>query len=292
MTSEVLDLLREDGPSLFRQAQQIARNVESHFRYPVFFDTTCKMSPICRYCSWNSGARFDSDWWRRYSKAEVIKRAIELERVGIKQTHLPSGWMGYRVPDYYYDYVAALKQNTRLGLFGFFGAIDKESLSNLKQAGMDGYWCGVEVMNEAVFKKLRPGDNLKAHLETLSNTREMGLKVWSSFLLGVGETEVDIARGIEFLRELGVDAVMIAPLRPAPYTGMERCNPPNPYWVAKVIAATRIVLGEINIVTFAGFGSVEWGIMAGANGFHTAREDEMGKINRMRETIYASDEIS
>ena len=156
---------------------------------------------------------------------------------------------------------------------------------------MDGYWCGVEVMNEAAFKKLRPGDSLKAHLETLSNTREMGLRVWSSFILGVGETEADIARAIEFLIGLVVDAVMITPLNPWPYTGMERCNLPNPYWVAKVLAVTRIVLGEINIITSSGFGNLEWGIVAGTNGFHTALEDEMEKINRMRETIYARDEI-
>ncbi|MCD6453358.1 MAG: iron chelate uptake ABC transporter family permease subunit, partial [Dehalococcoidales bacterium] len=52
------------------------------------------------------------------------------------------------------------------------------------------------------------------------------------------------------------------------------------------------MLGEINIITSSGFGNLEWGIVVGTNGFHTALEDEMGKINRMRETIYARDEIS
>lgn len=292
MKSEVLDLLKEDGRSLFKQAQQIARNMESFYRFPLFFNTTCKMDPICPHCSWNSSARFDDDWWRKYSKDEVLKRAIELEKVGIKRTMTPSGWMGFHVPDYFCDYIASIKQETNLKLYGFYGAIDKESLSRLKAAGMDGYWCGVEVMNEATFKKVRPGDSLKAHLETLRNTKEMGLSVWSSLLLGVDETEADIARGIDFLKDLGVEAVMILPLRPSPYTGMEKYNTPNPYWVAKVVAASRIALGEIDIITYMGYSSYEWAILAGANGFHSASKAEMKKIDTMREKIYTMDEIS
>ncbi len=292
MTTEVLDLLKMDGHTLFKQAQQIARNIPTFFRYPLFFNTTCRMKPICPHCSWYSSARFDNDWWRRYPKDEVLNRARELERVGIQRTMTPSGWMGFKIPDYFCDYITTVKQETSLKLFGFYGPVDMESLLRLKAAGMDGYWCGVEVMNEAVFKKVRPGDSLNAHLNTLINTREAGLRVWSSFLLGVGESETDIAKGIEFLKNVGAEAVMILPLRPSPYSEMERYDTPNPYWVAKVIAATRIALGEIDIITYMSFGDFEWAIVAGANGFQTPLELEMKKIQGMRKRIYDMDSIS
>lgn len=291
MKSNVLDLLKEDGHSLFKQAQQIAKNVDSFFRYPIFFNTTCRMNPICPHCSWYSSARFDNDWWRKYSKDEVIDKAKDLEKIGIKRTMTPSGWMGFQVPGYFLDYITAIKQETLLDLYGFYGPINRESLSNLKAAGMDGYWCGVEVMNEAIFNKIRPGDSLAAHLETLRNTRELGLSVWSSLLIGANESEADIARGIEFLHEIEADAVMILPLRPSPYTGMEQYDTPNSYWVAKVIAAARIALGEINILAYMGYNSAEWAIVAGANGFHSTSKDEMKKIVTMREKIYAMDKL-
>jgi biotin synthase len=292
MKSEVLDLLQEDGHVLFKRAQQIARKMDSFFRFPLFFNTTCRMKPICPHCSWYSGARYDSDWWRKYSKEEVINKAIQFEKVGIKRTMTPSGWMGFRVPDYFCDYIAAVKQATSLKLYGFYGPIDRESLINLKEAGMDGYWCGVEVMNEAIFKKVRPGDSLEAHLKTLRETKELGLNVWSSILLGVDESPEDIARGIEFLKNLGVDAVMILPLRPSPYTPMEQYDMPNLFWTSKVIAATRIALGEIDIITFLGYNNSEWAITAGANGFHSISKEEMNKIDTMRKKIYAMDRVS
>jgi biotin synthase len=290
MKSEILGLLKKEGHTLFKEAQQIARKKESFYRSPLFFNTTCKMRPICPHCSWNSCARFDDDWWRKYSKTEVIRNAIAMEKAGIKRTMTPSGWMGFQVPDYFCDYMSAVKQETRLGLYGFFGPINKESLSSLKEAGMDGYWCGVEVMNEAFFKKIRPGDSLEAHLETIRNTRETGLRVWSSFLLGVGETEDDIAGAIEFLKDIEAETVMILPLRPSPYTGFEKYDTPNSFWIAKVIAVTRLVLGEVDIVTFLGYNSLEWAIIAGANGFHSTSKDEMKKIDTMREEIYSMEE--
>ena len=114
-----------------------------------------------------------------------------------------------------------------------------------------------------------------------------GGKVWSSLLLGVGETDEDIARAIAFLRDLGVDSLMIVPLKPAPFTEMEKADSPNQYRVAKVMAAARIALGGIDILSFSGMSYIEWGIRAGANAFITSYPWEMDKIKKMRKMLYS-----
>ncbi|MFH1638765.1 MAG: radical SAM protein [Chloroflexota bacterium] len=289
MEFDVSHLLKEDGKALFERAQKIAKDMESRFRWPIFFNTNCIVEPRCHHCFWYGSRYFDTNWAKRYSLDEVVKKAVELEKAGIKKTHAVSGWMGYEVPEYYYDYISAIKANTHLELYGQFGPLSKECLIRLKASGMDGYWTGIEVMNEKTFKNLRPGDSLESRLKTLRDTKELGLGVWSSFLMGVGETDDDIARTIELLQELGIDSLMVIPLKPVPFTEMEQAELPNQYRVAKAMAAARIAFGDqVNIMSFTGMSYLEWGIRAGANEFETSYPWEMAKINQMRRMFYAS----
>ncbi len=289
MEPDVSELLKEDAVALFKRAQEIAKNRESRFRWPIFFNTNCTVNPRCRHCFWYGSRYYDTDWIRRYSLEEVVEKATTLEKAGIKKTHLVSGWMGYEVPEYYYDYISAIKAKTHLEIYGQFGPLSRECLVRLKKAGMDGYWTGIEVMNETAFKNLRPGDSLEARLKTLRETKELGLGVWSSFLIGVGETDEDVAREIEFVKELGIGSLMVIPLKPVPFTEMERAEFPNQYRVAKAMAAARISLGEkVDIVSFTGMSYIEWGIRAGANEFEVSYPWEMAKIDHLRKTFYAS----
>jgi biotin synthase len=286
-----LNPLLDDDPSLFKKARDIAKNRESVFIAPLFITTTCKIKPVCKHCSWSSEAHFTDDFCRDYSLDEMLKYAKELEELGIKKVHVPSGWMGYDLPNYFYDYVKEIKENTELELIGFSGAINENSLRKLKEAGIDGYWCGLETLNKRVFNQLRPGDNLDERTKTLWKAKELGLKVWSSFLVGVGETPEDIMRQIDLFRELAVDNIMIMPLSPAPYTAMEKCNPPNPYWVAKVVAVTRVSLDKPDIMLRGlDLSSLSWGLRAGVNGFVGIwHKRDLEEINDKRAKIYAAD---
>jgi biotin synthase len=283
--------LLDDDPSLFKKARDIAKERESVFISPLFITTTCKIKTICKHCSWSSEAHFNDDFCRHYSLDEIIENAKELEKIGVKRTHMPSGWMGYDLPNYFYDYVRAVKENTEIELIGFSGAINEKSLRKLKEAGIDGYWCGLETVNKRIFNQLRPADNLDKRIETLWTAKELGLKVWSSFLVGLGETADDIIRQIDLFRELQVDNVMIMPFSPEPYTAMEKYDRPNPYWVAKVIAATRISLDKPDIICRqSDFSSIRWGIRAGVNGFVGFwNTEDLEEINGKRAKLYAAD---
>lgn len=282
-------LLKKDSSFLFEKAQVIAERKHTDFRWPIFFNTRCTMNPPCRHCLWYGSRYYDTDWRRQYSQDEVVKKANDLQKVGIKQTHLVSGWMGSEVPEYYYNYISAIKAKSHLKVYGYFGPVSKECLTRLKKAGMDGYWTGIEVMNEKTFSNLRPGDSLEARLRTLWNTKDLGLGVWSSFLMGVGETQDDIARVIEFLKDLDIESLMVVPVKPIPFTELECADFPNPCQVAKTMAVARIVFEEkVDIASYAGMSYIEWGIRAGANVFDTSYPWEMAKIDGMRKTFYVS----
>jgi biotin synthase len=206
-----------------------------------------------------------SRYWRTSTLEEVSIRAKSFGKAGMHKIYMPSGCMGPEIPDYFFEYLIAVKESSGLETFGFFGAVNKATLSSLKSVGADGYWCGIEMPNEEIFRRNRPGDDFKARLDTLRDARELGLITWSGFITGMGESEDDIIYGLELMKEFSVDAVLITPFRPWPFTAMEAENPANMYEWAKVLAITRVFLGNIDIFVSPEFAS--WGLRAGANAF-------------------------
>ena len=107
-------------------------------------------------------------------------------------------------------------------------------------------------MNKYIGNSGRGGDSLADRKEMLYAAREIGIKIWSGFIFGLGETQQDIINGLDFLMELDVDTVSILPFIPYPYTEMRGENPANPLQWARVVAITRIYLDAVNI-----FGTTE-----------------------------------
>jgi biotin synthase len=244
------EMLREEASILFQKARDIARSKDTIFSMSVPFTTHCKISPPCRHCRWRSMSKTEQSFGRDVQINEVTEKAGVAGKAGIQRIHMPSGWMGYDLPDYFY---------------GFCGPINRQSLSLLKAAGIDEYWCGIEIPNEALFQQVRPGDDYRGRIRTLQDAKELGLKTMSGFLFGVGETQADIIKGIRLLKELEVDSVAISPLKPMPYTEMERFTPPTPYEWAKIVAITTIYLGNADMFTSPEI--AHWGIRAGTNAF-------------------------
>ncbi len=286
-------LFKEEAPVLFRKARDIARRKKTLYCMPVAFTTHCVIDPPCHHCRWRSMSRVGESFGRDIPIDEVAAKAALAGKAGLPRIHMPSGWMGYSLPDYFYEYVRAARQKTDSEIFGFCGPVNRESLSKLKAAGMDGYWCGIEIPNEALFRQIRPGDNFQARLKTLREAKELGFKTMSGFLFGVGETQDDIIKGIELLKELEVDSVLVSPLKPMPYTEMEKCSPPNPYTWAKTLAITTVYLEKADIFTSPEM--AHWGIRAGANAFlpvfpkgHGQATPGMEELGKMRQRVYQS----
>lgn len=266
----VAELFKEDSAVLFTGAGAIAGKRSLILCSPAVITGECTTTPVCRHCKWEYLKWQNPLFHRRRTREEMVARAKELEELGIHRAFLPSGWMGYRIPEYFCEYVRAVKDNCRLEIYSLMGALDKESLAALKDAGLDGCLCGLESPNERIYRQFRPGgDSLAERLETIVNAKALGLKVWSGFLVGLGETEADIIKGLTLLHELDVDSVSILPFTPYPNTAMERENPANPYTWARVMAIARLFLKKPDFFSdFTDGFYGEYGKLGGANGFY------------------------
>ncbi len=257
--------------SLFEKAGQLAKKKGLHISSQIVLQRICAMRPICQHCGWRSFAALMKDYEpAKISKERAIERAIEIEKQGFHRANLVSGWPGYDVPEHFYEITKGIRENTSLELFCMFGAINENSIVKLKKAGLDGVWCGIETTNKAAFKRIRPGDNFDARLDTLRIAKKLGLKTATTFIVGIGETEQDDLDCIDLSRQLEVDTVIINSFTPSPFTGMEQWSIPDPYKVAEIVAKTRIAMKNANIGACFGGDSLAnfaWGIKSGANAF-------------------------
>jgi biotin synthase len=281
-----LELLRQEGSELFHEAQNIARTHASLFTTGLQINTFCLIDPPCKHCLWRSRERYTPNYRRKVPLAEIVKRAQEAKSQEIDQIYMASGWMGADLPKEVYEAVQAIKQQVDIKLFGMFGSINRQSLLHLKEAGIDGYRCSLESPNPQLFSYLKPGDSLRARVETLQQAKAVGLPIWSEFIIGVGESEEDIAQGLEMFKTLNVGTISLVPFQPVPYTEMEQRDRPNPYWFAKVTAAARIFLREIDV--FAVYYTIEWGFRAGCNGAFVIlhSHNTVPRLREMRRMLY------
>ncbi len=256
-----------DPMVLFRQAQEKAARREKLTCSPVTVVGDCRTRPICRHCRWENLRAIDPSFLRKRNEEEILARTQVLVAAGVRRAFMPSGWMGYDLPDYFADFVRVVKENSNLEVYGLFGAINRSSLLRLQAAGMDGFFCGIESPNEAVYRSFRPGgDSLEDRKETILAASEIGLKVWSGFLVGLGETQEDIYAALAFFDEAGVDSLSILPFTPFPHTQMWGKDAVNPLYWARVVAVTRMALDKPDIFSPQEGFYADYGRLAGING--------------------------
>jgi biotin synthase len=287
---DAIELLKEKNyHALFRQARELAQAKPTITISGSFLDTRCDSDPYCRHCIWRTREKFTTDFRRRVTREEFVARGISARAEGIDWLYPVSGCTGADLPEHFYECLRALKQVSDIKLYGLFTALNKKSLEQLKQAGVEGYRCAIESPNRRIFQEVRPHDNYDARIQSIKDAKKLGLKVWSGFIIGLGEDSEDVARGIGILKDLEVDAVMLNAFMPAPFTDMEALNSPRPMDVAKAMAVTRIMMPEIDLIF--SHNNEFWGLTAGCNGGLIAGNSRMiSELGKMREAIYAYQE--
>ncbi len=234
---------------LVGRAYEVARRHRAHATAsPIILSGSCTTRPVCRHCKWNHfKAVGRSPFILDMSTEEALARAHVLVEHGITRGFTATGWMGYRLPARFVEKVAAIHEaEPSLELYGLFGALDRQSHFDLAAAGMTGMLTSLESPSEHVYRSFRPGgDSLLDRLRSFDYAREAGLKLWTGFLVGLGETADDAARGIELIRPFEPESISILPFEPYPDTSMEHHPPTDPAWLARVNAVARVALPEV-----------------------------------------------
>ncbi len=263
------ELFHTETHELFRRAQAAAAQKAEVLATPCIVNRACQTSPACRHCKWPVTGAVTGKFAKNTVEA-ALAHAHKLESKGVNRMFIASGWMGYELPENYYEIVRVVRAESNLELYGLFGALNRPALERLKAAGLDGYLCGLESPSETAYKSFRPGgDTLLSRVEALRNAKAVGLKLWTGFLYGFGETEDDMKQALLFFKELAPESLSILPFEPFPGTEMEACDPPNLYQWARIVAIGGLYLGDVNVFVSRGEpNTVLFGKCAGANAYY------------------------
>jgi biotin synthase-like enzyme len=274
ITEGMIAQLINSKDDIFQMARNVGHKRKLILSSPLVLTRFCTLSPLCKHCCWQANRTLMRNYAHaKVSRPEAISRAERIEQSGTDRVYLVSGDTGKALPDYFIECIEAIKQNTSLDITATFGSINKPDLLTLKEIGVDRVSCALETTNDQVFHHLKPGDNYENRLKTLQTAKEIGLNISTNFLVGIGETIDDLDSSIRLAQQLGVDFLTISSLDPTPFTESETWDRPKPYFVARVVAAARIALPEVDISADFGcntYAGLAWGMKSGANAFVVA----------------------
>ncbi len=206
----------------------------------------------CKWCA--QSKRFDTgcEVYGRLSDEEVMSAARHNEREGIHRFSLVTS--GRKVSDAEVDDFCAtfrrLSDETSLYLCASMGLVSREALKKLKDAGVKRYHCNMET-SEKFFATLCTTHTPDDKKRVIRDAKDLGMKVCSGGIIGMGETMSDRIDMAFELKELDVDSVPINILNPIPGTPLEDMPLISEDEVIRTVALFRFILPRKSL-RFAG----------------------------------------
>jgi len=89
--------------------------------------------------------------------------------------------------------------------------VDKDLLKKMHEAGCKFIWYGIESGSPRTLERIQKGITVEKSRRAVKITRENGIKVGGSFMIGIpGETKDDILMTYHFIKELVLDKISLA----------------------------------------------------------------------------------
>ena len=154
-----------------------------------------------------------------------------------------------------------------------FGRMNKEQLIQLKDAGIERYHHNLET-SERFYSQVCRTHDWQDRVDTVRAALEVGLKVCSGGLFGLGESWEDRADLAVTVKELGVDSVPLNFLHSHPGTPLAGQPPLGAEEALRIVALYRLIMPEVTLRVCGGRPKILGERMAemfvyGANAFMT-----------------------
>ncbi len=233
---------------------------------------SCALKRKCHYC----GFAVKTSPVGYYRLSEKTPEEMEgilktIEESGIGRISISAGYGNF---EKVYTAARLAKEKTSLEvLVNVGGDLERWQIKEFASLGVETVCCNLETVNERLFYRLKPDDNLQKRLEVCEWVKEEGIKLSSGLLVGLGESVEDRKRHIEILKALEVDEVPVMGFRPYPGTPMEN-HPPAP--LELIVETFKEVIEKIPSVErrtvpfpIVGFEGLRACLEAGANNVAT-----------------------
>ncbi len=253
-------------------------------------------SEDCKFCAQSARHPAKVDVYDLKGADDMVQAAKEASEIGARRFGIVTS--GNRLTPAEVETIAKAAQRivneVGLGVCGSLGALDRDQLMLLKQAGMTRYHHNIET-SRRFYTQIVSTHEYDERLNTVRSAKAAGMQVCSGGIIGLGEDWSDRVDMACTLKDLDVDSVPINILTPIPGTPLESITRISAEDVIRTVCLFRLILKDKNIKLAAGRESVLGseqikGFEAGANGmiiggYLTVKGDSLAKDQALIQEI-------
>lgn len=226
----------------------------------------------CKFCAQSLKHKAKIEQYPLITQSQILDAAYQAKKIGAKRFGIVTSGnkLNSKEIEALISVVKKIKDEFSLLVCGSLGALSKDALAGLKEAGLSRYHHNIET-SENFYPKIVSTHSFKERISTIMAAKEVGLEVCSGGIIGLGESWQDRLDMACTLKDLEVDSIPINVLVPIAGTPLEGFNIISCNDVIRTIAIFRIILNDKTIKVAAGRETVlkdfqAMAFMAGANG--------------------------
>lgn len=210
-----------DKEALYEAAHQITR----HFMGDKF--DTCSIinaksgncSENCKWCAQSGHYNTKVTLYPLLPAKECVRHAIHNRKQGIGRFALVTS--GKRLSGKEIQLLSGIVGNIKeacdIKCCASLGLLDKEQLKTLRDSGVENYHCNIETA-PSYFRTLCTTHTIEEKMETINQARELGFRICSGGIIGMGETMEQRIEMALFLQREQVYSIPLNMLQPIPGT--------------------------------------------------------------------------
>ena len=231
-------------------------------------------SENCRFCAQSAFNKTDCETYDFIEDEKIVARAVQDANEGVHRFAIATSGRSLSGADFEkaINVYKKMSSTLKMNFCASFGFLTKDQLLRLKDAGVTRYHHNIETSRRN-FPNICTSHTFDMKLETIKTVKEIGMKICSGGIIGMGETFEDRIDMALTLSEAGVDSIPINALMPIKGTPFENIRQLSEDEILRTIAMFRFINPQSTIRLAAGrkllSNSGEKAFNAGANAMIT-----------------------
>lgn len=211
-----------------------------------------RCSEDCKWCAQSAHHKTKIDVYESIESDIAVSQAKHNCEAGVKKFSLvTSGRTSTKAQiERYIEIYKRIGEETSLELCASMGLLDRDALQSLYDCGVRNYHCNIETA-PSYFPTLCSTHTMEEKIETMKAAREVGMKICSGGIIGMGESMAQRVEMAMTLQGLGVESIPINLLNPIEGTPLEGSAPLSDEDILTTIAIFRFTNPKA-LIRFAG----------------------------------------